>query len=222
MHCFSTFDFLAFRFDLAVVFVVAANAVRLARFLDAAVAVIVVAAFFEFRFRGAFVLLFSSIAGNRLLKLCTMELLLSMWPLPIDMAFESLILLAIISCSISPVSAAYGEFSASFSVRMYFMASRSVVILVSFSLFVEVGVPLAIAAGTQLRRFSKALFISRIRVRSRALAVFRRYLLSGAALGFFFSFGLRAEGVAAELEAAAVASTASAWSFARDEAVERR
>lgn len=45
-----------------------------------------------------------------------------------------------------------------------------------------------IVTGTQLRRFSKALFISRILVRSLAFAVFLRYLLNGAAFVFGFSF----------------------------------
>lgn len=86
----------------------------------------------------------------------------------------------------------YGELRTSFNVRMYFIASRSVVIFVNFS-FVDVGVPLLIDGGTHFLRFSKALLISRIRVRSRAFAVFRRYLLSGGALGFFFSLVTRPE-----------------------------
>lgn len=39
-----------------------------------------------------------------------------------------------------------------------------------------------------MRRFSNAEFISRIRVLSRALAVFLRYLLSGGAFDLGFSF----------------------------------
>lgn len=68
-------------------------------------------------------------------------------------------------------------------------------IFVSFSLVTVAGVgSLAIENGTHFRRFSKALFISRIRVRSRAFAVFRRYLLSGAAFGFDLEgFGFRKE-----------------------------
>lgn len=68
------------------------------------------------------------------------------------------------------------------------MAKRNVVIFVSFSLFVGVGVPLLMDKGTHLRKFSNALLISRMRVRSRAFAVFRRYLLSGAAFDFVRCF----------------------------------
>lgn len=71
---------------------------------------------------------------------------------------------------------------------MYFMASLSVVILVSFSL------PLLSSWfwwqdmwGTARRSVSKAAFISRMRSLSRAFAVFRRYLLRGG--GFCFGRG---------------------------------
>lgn len=63
------------------------------------------------------------------------------------------------------------------SEEMYRMASRRVVIFVSFSQ--GTGVPVIAAAGTALRRVSKALLISRMRLLSLALAVFLRYLLRG-------------------------------------------
>lgn len=71
-----------------------------------------------------------------------------------------------------------------------------------------VGVSQLIDAGTQSRRFSNAVLISRIRVRSRALAVFRRYLLNGAALGFLFSLAERLDDlvVAGAVTAATAAS----------------
>ena len=78
--------------------------------------------------------------------------------------------------------------SAWLRVAMYFMASLSVVILVSFSL------PLLSCWfwwedmwGTARRSVSKAAFISRMRSLSRAFAVFRRYLLRGG--GFCFGRG---------------------------------
>uniref|UniRef100_A0A182QJ82 Uncharacterized protein n=1 Tax=Anopheles farauti TaxID=69004 RepID=A0A182QJ82_9DIPT len=91
--------------------------------------------------------------------------------------------------------------SISLSIRMYFIANRSVVIFVSFSLDAALPphggeltgelAPLvpATATGTARLKFSNALLISRMRLRSRAFAVFRRYLLRGAALGLGFSFG---------------------------------
>lgn len=60
-------------------------------------------------------------------------------------------------------------------------------ILVSFS-FVLADDSSQNDSGTNLRKFSKALLISRIRVRSRAFAVFRRYLLRGAAFGLDLFF----------------------------------
>lgn len=72
-------------------------------------------------------------------------------------------------------------------VLMYFIAIRSVVIFVSFSLLLS-GLLSQNETGTLSRRCSNALFISRIRMRSRALAVFRRYLLKGAAFCFDFCF----------------------------------
>lgn len=75
----------------------------------------------------------------------------------------------------------------SLRILMYFMAIRSVVILVSFSLVVCVGDPATIT-GTDCLNVSKAWLISRIRVRSLAFAVFLRYFDSGAARCFGFSF----------------------------------
>lgn len=72
-------------------------------------------------------------------------------------------------------------------VVMYFMAMRSVVIFVNFSLLL-LGLLSQNDTGTHSRKCSNALFISRIRTRSRALAVFRRYLLNGAARCFAFGF----------------------------------
>lgn len=72
-------------------------------------------------------------------------------------------------------------------VVMYFMAMRSVVIFVNFSLLLT-GLLSPNETGTHCRRCSNALFISRIRMRSRALAVFRRYLLNGAAFCLDFDF----------------------------------
>lgn len=63
------------------------------------------------------------------------------------------------------------------SAEMYRIANLSVVILVSFSQ--GTGVPVMADAGTACRRVSKARLISRIRLLSRALAVFLLYLLSG-------------------------------------------
>lgn len=79
------------------------------------------------------------------------------------------------------------EFNKSVSVLMYRIAIRSVVIFVNFSLLL-VGLLSSNETGTHCRRCSNALFISRIRIRSRALAVFRRYLLNGAAFCFAFVF----------------------------------
>lgn len=73
-----------------------------------------------------------------------------------------------------------GLCSTSVSKPIYFMANRNVVIFVSFSL-VGPASSTAMLCGTQCRKFSNAVLISRMRVRSRALAVFRRYLLSGGA-----------------------------------------
>lgn len=63
------------------------------------------------------------------------------------------------------------------SAVIYRIANRRVVILVSFSQ--GTGVPVISAAGTARRSASKARFISLILLRSRALAVFLLYLLSG-------------------------------------------
>lgn len=57
------------------------------------------------------------------------------------------------------------------SAEMYFIASRRVVILVSFSLCASTA-----RWGTARRSASNASLISRIRLRSRAFAVFLRYL----------------------------------------------
>lgn len=61
------------------------------------------------------------------------------------------------------------------SAEMYFMASRSVVIFVSFSLCASTA-----RCGTARLSASKASLISRIRLRSRAFAVFLRYLRNRA------------------------------------------
>lgn len=120
-----------------------------------------------------------------------MELLLSLSSEALSIDVLLCTLLAIISLSNSSVSAEYGECRTSLNFWIYCMAMRNVVIFVNFSLLAVVGVSQLIDAGTQSRRFSNAVLISRIRVRSRALAVFRRYLLNGAALGFFFSLAER-------------------------------
>lgn len=70
-----------------------------------------------------------------------------------------------------------GSLRAAERADMYRMARRSVVILVSFSQ--GTGLPVMAAAGTARRSASNARLISRMRLRSRAFAVFLRYLLRG-------------------------------------------
>lgn len=68
------------------------------------------------------------------------------------------------------------------SAEMYFMASRSVVIFVSFSLCASTA-----RCGTARRSASNASLISRIRLRSRAFAVFLRYLREPRVLLLYIS-----------------------------------
>lgn len=96
------------------------------------------------------------------------------------------VLLMIVSNSVASQSISF-ELRMLVSVLMYFMAMRSVVIFVNFSLLLFELLSQN-DTGTHCRRCSNALFISRIRIRSRAFAVFRRYLLNGAAFCLDFGF----------------------------------
>lgn len=81
----------------------------------------------------------------------------------------------------SVVADAAADVSRPLSADMYFMARRSVVILVSFSLCASTA-----RCGTARRSASNASLISRIRLRSRALAVFLRYLrIAGTRYSFY-------------------------------------
>lgn len=142
---------------------------------------VVVVAFFDFRLP----LAVHASTSASLLFMVMVSLLLFMYTLLCGVSLLLMILFNIAAVSLSISDA----FNMLVRVPMYFMAMRSVVILVNFS-FVWLGLLSPYDSGTHCRKCSNALFISRIRTRSRALAVFRRYLLNGAA--FCFAFGLSA------------------------------
>lgn len=98
-----------------------------------------------------------------------------------------ILLMILLSIALVSSSGSDDEFSMFVRVLIYFIAMRSVVIFVNFSLLLA-GLLSQNETGTHCRRCSNALFISRIRIRSRALAVFRRYLLNGAAFCLDFGF----------------------------------